>query len=219
VNIFKPGIVLFTYMENPIELLEKSAQGQLVALLSLGLVVSFGAGVALDDGAVQEETAAQDSSQWEGVYTVQVERDGEVVYKEKEHNILTNQGQNWIRSQISAGNSIGSDTDEAQYISVGNQSAPVAGDTVLPGEIQDFSLSRTQGDTTTFGDGEFQVQNTFTASLADGQQLVVNTTGLNYDGNAGANTLVSGGEFPDANLLDGDQLTVTHNVTISDGGN
>ncbi|MFT4867409.1 MAG: hypothetical protein ACI9LV_000002 [Candidatus Nanohaloarchaea archaeon] len=206
-------------MENPIEFLQKSAQGQLVALLSLGLVVSFGAGVALDDGVTQDETAAQDSSQWEGVYTVEVERDGEVVYREKEHNVLTNQGQNWIRSQISANNGMGNDGNEAQYISVGNTSAPTATDTVLPGEIQDFSLSRTQGSTTVFGDGEFQVQNTFQASLGEDQQLIVNTTGLNYDNTAGADTLVSGGEFPDANLLDGDQLTVTHNVTINDGGN
>lgn len=207
-------------MENPTDFLQKSAQGQLVALLSLGLVVSFGAGVAIDDGATQELSSAQDSSQWEGVYTVEVERDGEIVYREKEHNVLTNQGQNWIRSQISASDDIGTDdSDEAQYISVGNQSAPVDTDTVLPGEIQNFNLERTQGDTTTFGDGEFQVQNTFQASLAEDQQLIVNTTGLNYDGNAGADTLVSGGEFPDANLLDGDQLTVTHNVTINDGGN
>jgi hypothetical protein len=207
-------------MENPTDFLQKSAQGQLVALLSLGLVVSFGAGVAIDDGATQELSSAQDSSQWEGVYTVEVERDGEIVYREKEHNVLTNQGQNWIRSQISASDDIGTDdSDEAQYISVGNQSAPVDTDTVLPGEIQNFNLERTQGDTTTFGDGEFQVQNTFQASLAEDQQLIVNTTGLNYNGNAGADTLVSGGEFPDANLLDGDQLTVTHNVTINDGGN
>jgi hypothetical protein len=206
-------------MENPTDFLQKSAQGQLVALLSLGLVVSFGAGVAIDDGATADRTSAQDSSQWEGVYTVEVERDGEVVYREKEHNILTNQGQNWIRSQISASDDIGTDGDEAQHISVGNQSAPVATDTVLPGEIQNFNLERTQGDTTTFGDGEFQVQNTFTANLGEDQQLIVNTTGLNYDGTPGADTLVSGGEFPDANLLDGDQLTVTHNVTINDGGN
>jgi hypothetical protein len=204
-------------MENPIEFLEKSAQGQLVALLSLGLVVSFGAGVALDDGATQEVNAAEDSSQWEGVYTVEVERDGEVVYREKEHNILTTQGQNWIRSKISASDDIGAESDEAEYISVGNTTAPGSGDTILPGEIQNFQLSRTQGTTTTFGTGEFQVQNTFTANLGESQQLVVNTTGLNYQ--SSGNTLVSGGEFPDANLLDGDQLTVTHNVTISDGGN
>ncbi|PSG99789.1 MAG: hypothetical protein BRC28_02845 [Nanohaloarchaea archaeon SW_4_43_9] len=205
-------------MVNAIEFLEQSAQGQLVALLSLGLVVSFGAGVALDDGVTEDRTSAQDSSQWEGVYTVEVERDGEVVYREKEHNILTDQGANWIRSQISANNGVSGDTTEAEHISVGNESAPSAGDTVLPGEIQDHGLSRTTGTTDVFGTGEFQVQNTFQANLTDGQELVVNTTGLNYEGIAGSNSLVSGGSFPDANLLDGDQLTVTHNVTIQDGG-
>jgi len=205
-------------MVNPIEFLEQSAQGQLVALLSLGLVVSFGAGVALDNGVTEDRTSAQDSSQWEGVYTVEVERDGEVVYREKEHNVLTDQGANWIRSQISQPNGQGSDTLEAEHISLGNESAPTAGDTVLPGEIQDHGLARTTGSTTHFGTGEFQVQHTFEASLADGQELIVNTTGLNYDATAGATTLVSGGEFPDANLLDGDRLTVTHNVTIQDGG-
>jgi hypothetical protein len=207
-------------MENPMEILGQGAQGQLVALLSLGLVVSFGAGAAFDNGDVmQKASSAEDSSQWEGVYTVEVERDGEVVYREKEHNILTNQGQNWIRSQISANNGEGSDSNEAQYISVGNTTAPQAGDTVLPGEITQYNLERTQGDTTVFGDGEFQVQNTFTANLGEDQQLVVNTTGLNYASDNAGNQLISGGAFPDANLLDGDQLTVTHNVTISDGGN
>lgn len=206
-------------MENRFNILDQGAQTHMAALLSVGLVVSFAAGTVLadDSNMMTDSTSTADSSQWEGVYTVQVERDGEVVYQEKEHNILTNQGQNWIRSKISASDDVGAESDEAEFISVGNKSAPAAGDTILPGEIQNFQLSRTQGSTTTFGDGEFQVQNTFTANLGESQQLIVNTTGLNYQ--SSGNTLVSGGEFPNANLLDGDQLTVTHNVTISDGGN
>ncbi|PSG99522.1 MAG: hypothetical protein BRC29_05400 [Nanohaloarchaea archaeon SW_7_43_1] len=203
-------------MVNPIELLEQSTQGQLVALLSLGLAVSFGAGVALDNGITEERTSEQDSSQWNGVYTVEVEREGEVVYKEKEHNLLTDQGANWIRGQISDPNGLSADTAEAKHISVGNGSAPGTSDTILPEEITDSNLGRTEGGTTLYGTGEFEVQNTFTAELADGEELIVNTTGLNY-ANSG-NTLISGGSFPDANLLDGDQLTVTHNVTIQDGG-
>lgn len=204
-------------MDRIFDKLMNNMETQVAALLSIGLVASFGAGMIVDQGVQKQALSSQDTSQWEGIYTVKVERDGEVVYKEKEHNLLTTQGQNWIRSQISANDGTPSDTDEAEYISLGNTTAPATGDTVLPGEITQYGLDRKQGSTSTFGAGEFQVQKTYTANLGASQQLVVNTTGLNYGSTDGGNTLISGGEFPDANLLDGDQLTVTHNVTISDG--
>lgn len=204
-------------MKNLRQKLHHGTQERLVAMVALGLAVSFTAGMGLDNGVEPSEvTASQDHTNWKGVYTVTVERDGQVVYEDKESNILTTQGRNWIRSQISAGDGKGGDSDEAEYISVGNTSAPGNGDNVLPGEIQNSNLSRAKGSTTVYGTGEFEVQKEFTADLADGEQLVVNTTGLNYGSSPGSDTLISGGAFADANLLDGDKLTITHNVTIND---
>lgn len=211
-------------MVNPTDLMEKGLEGQMAGILAVGLVVSLTAGLAVTGDSPMKQSSQVDSTDWKGVYTVQIERDTdgdgerEVVYEERKENTLTNNGKNWIRSQISElddKSSNGTDDQEAVYISVGNASDIVQSDNVVDAEIQCCQLSRTQGDSTTaFGDGEFQVQKQFTASISGSGSVIVNTTGLNY--NSTGPSLVSGGSFSNANLLDGDQLTVTHNITISD---
>lgn len=185
-----------------------------MALFAASALVFSGA-VAVSGDVLESSLSSEsgDDLQWRNEITV--EKNGEEVAQFT--NTLTDQGKNWIRSQISTKDDIGSDSDELQYISVGNGSTVESGDTVLDKEIQCCGLERTSGSLTTYSAGEFAVENTFTATADVG---TVNTTGLNSGGTNGGNTLVSGGAFSaDANLLTDDQLTVTHNITISEGSN
>lgn len=181
---------------------------------SLALVMAIGLSVGYVATTDSGQTTATDRAGVDWHNEITIKHNGEEVARF--HNTLTDQGKNWIRSQIAnvgAGDQIGADSDNATYISLGNGSDVVAGDVVLDSEIQAGGLSRSAGSVTTFGPGEFQVQNTFTASSDVG---VVNTTGLNYGSSPGSNTLISGGAFAaEANILNGDSLTVTHNITIS----
>lgn len=181
--------------------------------LTIGLA---GPSADLTDHAAADVSSAshgEDVLTWEN--TITVERNGEVV--DTFHNVLTFQGRDFIRDKISALNATGdivaSDADKnVSFIAVGNKSAPSESDTVLPGEVVDGSsgLSRAQGSTTAYQAGNFSVEVTFDATEDVG---VVNTTSLNW--NSSGPSIVSGGAFgTEANILSGDQLTVTHNISI-----
>lgn len=184
-----------------------------IAAATLLIVAAFSVGTISSDKTAQASSDKDDALTWHGAYKVQVERDGEVIAEDYEHNTLTTQGQNWIRAQIADVSFTGSnDLNNATFISLGNGSDVSGGDTVLDKEITTGGLSRASGTPTKFGAGEFQVQNEFTASSDIG---TVNTTGLNYASGSG-NDLISGGAFSaEATILSGDKLTVTHNITIS----
>lgn len=187
----------------------------LAALAGLSLILTGAVAVSTDYFETSlVEDMDESSVQWKNEITV--EKNGQEIAEFT--NTLTDQGKNYIRSQLSdVGTDPGNESANITYISVGNGSTVQTGDTVLDKEVTCCGLERTSGSVTTFSAGEFQVKNTFTASADVG---TVNTTGLNYDGSNGANTLVSGGSFSaDANLLTDDQLTVTHNITISEGSN
>lgn len=186
----------------------------LVFVLAVALAFSVG-------GNVNNEVSDESGAEVEGPFDagvnwnteVIIQHNGEVI--DRFDNVLTTQGKNFIRSKISGADSLAVAGDAGKnlsFISLGNGSAPVAGDTQLPEEITNAGtgLDRTNGGTTTYDGGNFSVSHQFTASADVG---TVNTTGLNWD-SSGSN-LVSGGSFSDANILDGDQITVTHNISIS----
>lgn len=155
--------------------------------------------------------AHEEGLQWEN--TITIHHNGELV--EQFHNTLADQGKNFIRDKIvTLDNTTGTASNEtlnATWISLGNGTTVAAGDTILNKEITSAGLERDNGAVTTFAAGEFQVQHQFTATSDIG---VVNTTGLNW--NSTGPSLISGGQFStDANILNGDSLTVTHNITIS----
>lgn len=183
-------------------------EGTTVLVVAAAVAVGVAVGTTVNVG--QSDGAQKDVLQWEGHITV--EKNGDIVWQG--HNVLTDQGQNWIRDQISESTDLVVDdtSTNVTWISLGNGSAPSAATTQLDEEIAVGSLSRADGTQTTFpGAGLFQIQNTFTATADIG---VVNTTGLNW--NSSGPSIVSGGAFnTEANILTDDQLTVTHNITIS----
>lgn len=181
------------------------------------LVFAFAAVVAVAVGASSTGTMDSGTQEselltWENEITVK--HNGEVVAQF--HNVLTDQGKDFIRDKISAVNTTGhfvaGDANKnATFIAVGNGSAPVEGDTQLAKEVTTGGLSRAQGSAKTHGAGNFSVKHQFTANADIG---VVNTTSLNW--NSTGPSIVSGGAFgTEANIVDGDSLTVTHNITIS----
>lgn len=175
----------------------------LAVLAAVTMTAAIGVSSAPSSTSAESEVLTWDN-------TITIRHNGETLAKF--HNVLTDQGQNWILNQISddhvSGQSLGTN---ASYISVGNGTAPSASTTQLDQEIATGGLSRTEGTTKTFGPGEFQVKNQFTATADIG---VVNTTGLNWD--SSGTSLISGGAFgTEANIITDDKLTVIHNITIS----
>lgn len=174
----------------------------------LAVALAFSAGSNLNTG---EDKDSDDVLDWENEITIQ--KNGEVIARFT--NVLTDRGKEFIRDKISALNSSGFNVAgnpgrNLSYIAIGNGSEPAAGDTQLPSEITTANLSRAFGSTTSYGSRNFSVEKTF---IADADAGTVNTTGLNW--NSSGSSLVSAGTFSDANLLAGDQITVTHNVSIS----
>jgi len=180
-------------------------------------VSAFLAGVAFANDITNvagPDSAHGDDVTW--VNWITVEKNGKEIARF--HNTLTDQGQDFIRDKIvGQDNSTGTavTTKNASYISLGNGTTVNTGDTILDSEIDTGGLKRDVGQVTVFGNspGEFKVVADFTATKDIG---VVNTTGLNW--NSTGPSLVSGGSFnTEANILTDDSLTVTHNITISEG--
>ncbi len=179
----------------------------------LAVALAFAAGGSLNGEDSVGYKDSDDLLDWENEITIQ--HNGEVIARF--HNVLTTQGKQFIRDKISGANATnhnvaGDAGKNLSFIALGNGSEPSSGDTQLPSEITQggTGLTRTNGGITTYGGGNFSVDHQFTADADVG---TVNTTGLNW--NSSGSSLVSGGSFSDANILDGDQITVTHNISIS----
>lgn len=174
------------------------------------VLAAFAAGMAFQPQSTSQESEVLT---WDNQITIQ--HNGEVIAQF--HNVLTDQGANFIRDKISASNSTagvfsGDNTQNASFVAVGNGTAPSKSTVQLADEVANDGLQRSQGTTKTYGPGNFSVEVSFTAN--GGDIGVVNTTSLNW--NSSGPSIISGGAFgTEANILDGDTLTVTHNISIS----
>jgi len=180
------------------------------SLVTSLILITAAATFVVTSSPVPDDGSSEEALTWENHITVS--HNGDVVWEG--HNALTDQGKNWIRSQIgnvSATDRVGTRDTNASYIAIGNGSA---GNSGLTNAIDGGALSGSnpaQGDITVFAAGEFKIVNEFTAGSDIG---VVNTTSLNYGANV--NDHVSVANFTtEANLLQDDTLTVTQNITIS----
>lgn len=188
--------------------------GEGVAVVAVIALLAFASGAALTGmfgSLALPGTGQEESVEWEGHITV--EHNGEIIADF--HNTLTTQGQNFIRDKIvgqdNTTGTAGISSLNASWIAVGNGTNVGSGDTILDKEITSGGLARDNGAVTTFSGGEFKVEHQFDATSDIG---VVNTTSLNW--NSTGPSIISGGAFgSEANILSGDSLTVTHNITIS----
>lgn len=188
-------------------------------VLALTLVIAVGVGFSA--GNLGDSGNGMDSGlEWKNQITV--EKNGEQI--DQFYNTLTTQGENYIGEKLfrSTDSQTNYTSNNFTYISLGNQSDVAKDDQKLDGEIDDFNLSRSKASSITKTDsGEYKLEKKFIANLTvEGNNpdpppsIKVNTTGLNF-GESG-DKLISGGKFSEAKLTDGDKITVTHEITVSD---
>ena len=144
-----------------------------------------------------------------GYVTVSVTRDGQEIYHNEQHTLITNAGKDFISAQIGS-NTTGS--NGANYIALTTDAtAPAATDTTLTGEINSGGLSRAQGTYAhTAGTNTFTISKTFTASAT---QTNVQKAGLFTASSSG--TMMAENTFTAVSLASGDQLTITWTITLS----
>jgi len=144
-----------------------------------------------------------------------IKSNGEVIDLGCQHNLLVDQGKDYILELMSGIDQVGATpgTDYAKYISLSNNTtAPSASWTVIPDEITSGGLERAAGTCTRNAVGNWTCEHTFTASASfTGVQL----TGLNWNGTAGAQSLVAAAQFSAVNLEANDQLQIKWTITVS----
>lgn len=143
-----------------------------------------------------------------GYVVVTVTRDGQEIYRNEDHNLITNAGKDFISAQIG---SLSPGTNGANYIALTNTAiTPAAGDTTLAGEITLNGLGRAQGAYAhTNGQSTFTITKTFTATGAQSAQAA----GLFTASSAG--TMMAENTFTAVSLATNDQLTITWTITLS----
>jgi hypothetical protein len=144
-----------------------------------------------------------------GYVVVSVTREGQEIYHNEDHNLITNAGKDFIAAQLG---STSAATNGANYIALTtNSTAPAATDTTLGGEITGSGLARAQGAYShTSGTATYTVSNTFTAT---GTVNNVQKAGLFTASSAG--TMMAENTFTAVSLAANDQLTITWTITLS----
>jgi len=182
----------------------------------LAVSLMIAAGVGFSAGNLGSSGNGMDSGlEWKNQITV--EKNGEQI--DQFHNMLTDQGKQYIAGKLF--NTSASDalytSNNFTYISLGNGKDVGADNVTLDSEISDYGLSRAKASSvSSTAVDTYKIEKKFTADLGqsgDPSSVKVNTTGLNFG--ASGDKLVSGDAFKSANLKDGDQITVTHEITIS----
>jgi hypothetical protein len=127
------------------------------------------------------------------------------------HNLLVDNGKNYIRKQIGDDTSVA--TNSTKWISLSNDgTAPAAGWTIIPTEINVNGLSRAQATYAANGTGAWNYTYTWTATGAQSVQL----TGLNYAPTAASDgNLFAALQFTSTSLQANDQLKVVWSITVS----
>ena len=140
---------------------------------------------------------------------VTVDRPGVgTIYTYQGHNVLTNNGKNFIEQEL--GDSASATTEVANALALGNGSTPTATSTSLDSEITDCGLAKATGTYADDGTGQWNITKTYT-STCDNE--VVNTTAL-YT--SSTSTMFAGDAFSSSvTLQSGDQITVTWNIQIT----
>jgi hypothetical protein len=144
------------------------------------------------------------------VYLKKAGTDKWIPIVENKHNLLTNNGRDFIHNQAYTNTSAG--TEGSRYIAVTtNATAPAAGDTTLTTEIASGGLSRAAATTNTHsaGTNTTTLGITFTAS---GAHTSVQKSGLFNASSSGIMTHEN--TFTAVTLATNDQLQVTWTLTL-----
>jgi hypothetical protein len=190
-------------MQTNLGILFAAAPAGIVVLLLSGIVP----GVAL---LGYQQSSTSDSMGAHGYVVVTVTRDGQEIYRNEQHNIITNAGKDFIAQQIGASSGLG--TNGANYIALTTTAVtPAADHTSLAGEITSGGLARAQGNFThTAGQNTFAIAKTFTAS-----QSFTNVQGAGLFTASTGGIMMAENNFTAVNLANNDKLTITWTITLS----
>lgn len=133
-------------------------------------------------------------------------------YHDESSNVITTLGFEWIEEQLGDTPV----TTAVQWISLSrNTGTPVVGWTEIPEEIVDaFGLIRALGAYTDTGTGAWKISHQF--NVSGGTYTAVQLTGLQY-ASSGNGNLFAANTFTPVDLGDGDTLTITWELTLSEG--
>ena len=163
--------------------------------------------------------SSNDTLDIKGWVQVDIVREGKLIYHHEDRNLITNTGKDMIAKQMFIFNvnaSLGgSNPNATTVIALGNSTnSPSASGTVLPTEINYGSLGRaiaTIHHANTTSTITLRHLFTATASVTNVQQAGL----YNSLVNATSTGFVAWNTFSSANLISGDQITITWTITLS----
>jgi len=179
-------------------------------LIAITLITAILAGYSIGFYAGQTFSVQQKVTHFHAVNII-IWRHGVVVYNYTTHNILTTIGARHVR------NIFGFDNEtqrQVKYVSLSNDTNPDKSWTKLPNEITTDGLARAAGTPSVINSTAFQVVAQWTASGS----YTLRCTGLHWNGTAGSDgNLWAVAGFPDATVINGDNIQVTWTVNTPDG--
>jgi hypothetical protein len=189
--------------------MEKTNRGIMFAAAPAAMAVLLLGVIAPGTALFGAQKATTDSVGPHGYVVVTVTRDGQEIYRNEQHNLITNVGKDFISAQIGATTP---GANGANYIALTTTAVtPAAGDTALSGEITTGGLGRAQGTYAhTAGQNTFTVSKTFTATAS---ATNVQAAGLFTASSSG--TMMAENTFTSVSLANNDQLTITWTITLS----
>lgn len=143
-----------------------------------------------------------------GYVVVSVVRGGNEIYHYEDHNLITEDGRNFIAQELGSNSST---TTVANYIALSTDSgAPAIGDSALTGEITTNGLARALGFYAHTADTDsWTISETFSST---GNHTAVQKAGL-FTASSGG-TMMAENTFSSVNLANGDQLTITWTIDL-----
>ncbi len=185
---------------------------QLSALTLAGFAIALSLIIAFAPVADRERGL------WESVsYNLEVShiRDGEVIWRERSHNLLVDNGLNFTRDKIS-GTSF-NNASRAIHIALSNNGdAIAAGNVSITAEYTTCGLTRAAGTYTETGTGTWNVTHTFTDSCSGTTQVQKSGLFSNSTSNISGH-LVAADLFTQRDMEQNDQIQIVWNGTIAVG--
>lgn len=175
----------------------------LIAVLAVGFSIGYYQGQLL---AVQQDV------KYPHIVNLVVRRDGAVIYNHTTHNIITTIGAKYVRNILGFNNE--TSQEATKWISLSDDTSPSASWTKLPSEFTTGGLARASATMTVINATAYQAQASWTATAS----FTIRCTGLHWSGTAGSDgNLFAVATVPDANVISGDEVTITWIVNIPAG--
>jgi len=147
-----------------------------------------------------------------GHVSVQIWRNGELIYSYETDNIIVTIGSTWVKDFLRQGTT--GATNATDDIAIGTHGTPVVGDTELQSEQTDSSLQRTSGTVANINATAYNVTKTWTSSIS----ATINATSLHRSPTPNSNNnAVAIASISSVSLLANDQLQVTWKLNVPSG--